>query len=144
MSDDTKFSLIKPTLNTTFHIDFDWWKNHDNNWRVHLYSCLCEEHQHSFSGAEEECCVDWVDPVTAEVLKVDGLQQVLITHCARLPEFITLQTTLVESVFRTLLANGNIPMNSIQLAETTGKSANTILQTLTGVRVYKGIRPVVS
>lgn len=144
MSDETKFSLIRPTLNTAFHIDFDWWKNHDNNWRVHLYSCLCEEHQKMYASTDEESYVDWIDPETAEVHSVDGLQKVLISHCARQAGFITLQTTLVESVFRTLLANGNAPMNSNQLAEATGKTANTILQTLTGMRVYKGIRPVSS
>jgi hypothetical protein len=52
------------------------------------------------------------------------------------------QTALVEAVFRTFLANGNSPLSSQQLAERLGRPANTILVTLSGARVYRGIRPI--
>jgi len=135
------FSLVKPTVNTPFYIDFDWWKQHDNNWRVFLLSCLCPEHQQAFSNLEGNITIDWVDAQTAEVQSVDGLQHVLITHCAKQPEFLTEHTTLVDAVFRALMANGNIPMAPVDLAAHTGKSAEMILRTLTGGQVYKGIRP---
>ena len=135
------FSLVKPTVNTPFYIDFDWWKQHDNNWRVFLLSCLCPEHQQAFSNLEGNITIDWVDAQTAEVQSVDGLQHVLITHCAKQPEFLTEHTTLVDAVFRALMANGNIPMAPVDLATHTGKSAEMILRTLTGGQVYKGIRP---
>jgi hypothetical protein len=135
------FSLVKPTVNTPFYIDFDWWKQHDNNWRVFLLSCLCPEHQLAFSNLEGNITIDWVDAQTAEVQSVDGLQHVLITHCAKQPEFLTEHTTLVDAVFRVLMANGNIPMAPVDLAAHTGKSAEMILRTLTGGQVYKGIRP---
>ena len=61
------FSLVKPNVNTPFYIDFDWWKKHDNNWRVLLLSCLCPDHQQSFSDLEGNISIDWVDPQTAEV-----------------------------------------------------------------------------
>jgi hypothetical protein len=135
------FSLVKPTIQTPFHIDFDWWKQHDNNWRVFLLSCLCLEHQQAFSDLEGNISIDWVDPQTAEVHSVDGLQHILITHCAKQSDFLTQYTTLVDAVFRVLLANGNIPMTPIDLASHTGKTADMILRTLTGGQVYKGIRP---
>lgn len=141
MNDGKRFSLIKPTVNTPFQIDFAWWRKHDNNWRVFLRSILCEEHQAAFADVNADEEIDWVDPETAEVQKVDGLQQVLILHCAKEQDFITDHMTLVDSVFRILLANGNRPMTPVELAERTGKSAQTILRTLASPRVYKGIRP---
>ena len=136
-----RFSLVKPTLQTHFHIDFGWWSTKDRNWRVDLHSFLCPEHQEAFSEMRDEEKVDWVDPETAEVQPVDGLQHVLISHCAKEPAFITEHTSVVEGVFRTFLANGNTPLTSVELAEHLGKPPETILRTLSGQRVYKGLRP---
>ena len=141
MAEVKRFSLVKPTLQTRFHIDFDWWSQHDRDWRVHLYSFLCSEHQDSFSDLRGDEQVDWVDPETAEVQQVDGLQNVLITHCAKEPGFIDERTAMVDAVFRIFLANGNTPMTPIELAERLGRPPETILRTLSGVRVYKGLRP---
>ncbi len=141
MSELTRHSLIKPTLQTPFCIDFEWWKSHDNNWRIHLQSCLCEEHRQAFEEMETIETIDWIDPETAEVHRVDGLQHILMSHCARQPDFINSFTTTVDAVFRAFLANGNLPLNATQLAEITEKPAQTILSTLSGRQVFKGIRP---
>ncbi|HVP21873.1 MAG TPA: hypothetical protein VMS73_08430 [Anaerolineaceae bacterium] len=141
MIEGKKFSLVKPTLDTPFHIDFDWWKQNDNNWRVYLHSYLCNEHQAAFSDYDEIGYIDWVDPDTAEVQRVDGLQHILMTHCARQPDFVTTNTSMVDAVFRIFLANGNAPLTPIELSKKTGKSSDTILRTLAGPVVYKGIRP---
>ena len=85
--------------------------------------------------------IDWVDPVTAEVKPVDGIQNALMTHCVKQPDFLTSQTALVEAVFRLFLTNGNNPMSSRDLGERLNRPAETILRTLAGARVYKGIRP---
>jgi len=76
------------------------------------------------------------------VRPVDGLQHALMTHCVRLPDFVGARTTLVESVFRTFLANGNAPLSAEDLATRLNRPADTILRTLTGPRVYRGIRPL--
>ena len=136
-----RLSLVKPTVDTQYHIDFNWWGQNDRNWRVYLRNYLCDEHQKSFSETETNEQVDWVDPDTAEVHSVDGLQHILITHCAKQELFITHQTTLVDSVFRLFLANGNTPLSSIELGEQLRRDANTILRTISGIRVYKGLRP---
>jgi hypothetical protein len=136
-----RFSLVKPTLNTHFHIDFDWWSQNDRDWRVYMQSLLCPEHQEVFADFTEDDMVDWVDPVTAEVQLVDGLQHVLITHCAREESFITQRTTMVDAVFRVFLANGNTPMSPSELGERLGRPPLIILKTLTGGRVYRGLRP---
>jgi hypothetical protein len=137
-----RFSLVKPTLQTRYHIDFDWWRQNDRNWRIDLLSFLCESHQEAFTDARDnESAVDWVDPETAEVQRVDGLQHVLISHCAKEPGFITEHTSLVEAVFRIFLANGNTPLSPFELSEQLNRPPETILRTLSGPRVYKGLRP---
>ena len=143
MSEVKRFSLVKPTLQTRFHIDFDWWSTHDQDWRVYLRSNLCPEHQKVFTARGIEEMVDWVDPETAEVQQVDGMQHVLITHCAKQPGFISEHTVLVDTAFRIFLANGNTPLSSLELARQLNKSPETILKTLSGIRVYKGIRPCI-
>lgn len=142
MSDSTRFSLIKPTLHTPFHIDFEWWKSHDQNLRVFLHSFLCPEHQAAFENMGNGVLIDWVDPQTAEVTQVDGLQQTLMVHCAKQPGFLSQTTSLVNAVFRVFLSNGNKPLSPLELAEIIGKPAEKILQTFSGPTVYQGIRPV--
>ena len=46
-------SLIKPSIKTPFHIDFDWWKQNERDWHVFLRSLLCTEHQEAFADVEE-------------------------------------------------------------------------------------------
>lgn len=140
--DSKRSSLVKPKLDTPFKIDFEWWMNHDRDWRVYLRSFLCDEHQEMFENLSNNETIDWVDPDTAEVSQVDGLQHVLITHCARQEDFLTSRMALVDSVFRVFLSNGNKPLNSEQLGEVLNRPATTILRTFSGARVYKGVRPV--
>jgi hypothetical protein len=142
MDEVRRFSLVKPTLNTPFQIDFDWWKQHDNNWRIFLYSLLCSQHQVIFADFDnDDTLIDWVDAETAEVRQVDGLQQALMDHCSRQPGFLSEHTTLVDAVFRVLVANGNKPMTPIELSAKLGRPADMILRTLSGPQVYRGIRP---
>jgi hypothetical protein len=82
-----------------------------------------------------------VDPVTAEVQRVDGLQHVLITHCAKREGFISPHTTLVDAIFRIFLASGNVPMTPLELAQQLGRPPDLILRVLTGERIYRGLRP---
>ena len=141
MVEGKRFSLVKPTVNTPFHVDFDWWKKNERDWHVYLRSLLCADHQEIFANVEEGEMIDWVDPATAEVKPVDGIQNALMTHCVKQPDFLTEQTAMVEAVFRLFLTNGNIPMTSQELGKRLNRSPETILRTLAGPRVYKGLRP---
>lgn len=141
MAEVKRFSLVKPTVDTPFHIDFAWWKKNERDWHVYLRSLLCADHQEAFADSEEGETIDWVDPVTAEVKLVEGVQNALMTHCVKQPDFLTSQTALVEAVFRLFLTNGNIPMSSGELGTRLKRPPETILRTLAGARVYKGIRP---
>jgi hypothetical protein len=134
--------LVRPTLSTKFHIDYEWWKRQDRELRVYLRSHLCPEHKAIFAGAEGVGTTDWIDADTAEVQRVDGVQQALRVHCATLPGYLTEHTSLVDAVFRVFLANGNHPLSPVELGERIKRPAATILRTLAGQRVYKGLRPI--
>ncbi|MBT3336722.1 MAG: hypothetical protein HN855_15900 [Anaerolineae bacterium] len=141
MSEKKAFSFIKPDLDTPFHIDFAWWQQNDRDWRVYLRSLMCAEHQEVFTNWQDDEMLDWVDPETAEVKVVDGFQHTLMMHCALAPDFLTAKTSLVESVFRLFLINGNQPKSARELSEELGRPEMTILKTLAGLRVYRGLRP---
>jgi len=137
-------SLIKPTLDTPFKIDFDWWQENDSNWRIFLLDFLCDDHRETFSEQDDTRMIDAIDPETAEVTQVDGLLYELTNHCAKQEGFMNTNLPLVGQIFRIFLANGNQALNANQLAEITGKAAKTILVTIGGHRVYKGIRPFIN
>ena len=137
-----KFSLVKPTVDTPFHIDFDWWQETDSNWRVFLYSFLCEKHQEDFADKSDSFKIDAVDPETAEVCPVDGLLHILMNHCAQMDDFIPNNLPLIGRIFRIFLANGNVPLSPQQLSELIDRPAKTILIIIGGHQVYKGIRPL--
>lgn len=142
MPEIRRFSLAKPTLQTKYHIDFDWWSQSDRDWRVYLLGLLCDEHQQAFKEIPDGEKVDFVDPQTAEIQQVDGVQHVLISHCAQQPGFLDPHTAMVDAVFRVFLSNGNTPLSSQELGDRLGRDPKTIMRTLSGVRVYRGLRPV--
>jgi hypothetical protein len=133
--------FLRPNLDTKFHIEYTWWDRADRDLEIYLRSHLCPEHQETFAELDASALVDNVDPETAEVTRVPGIQNVLITHCAQQPNYITRQTSLVNAVFRIFLANGNTPLTAREIAERLGRQPNMVLRTFTSPRVYKGIRP---
>ena len=135
---------IKPNLETKFHIDFDWCEREGRDLRVYLQSHLCSECKVVYTNHRGNVQVDWIDPDTAEVTQVDALWQSIRTHCSERPDFITESTPLTDAVFRVFLANGNKPLSAIELHEILNRyTPMTILRTLGGRQIYKGIRPVV-
>lgn len=133
-------SLVKPTLDTRFHIDYSWWDRSGDDLRVYLLSHLLPEQRDRLSQTEAGSMVDYIDPETGEVKQLDELG-LAIQQAATDPNFINPHTSLVDSVFRVFLANGNIPLSPRELADRTGRSAATILKTFSGSTVYRGIRP---
>ena len=134
---------LRPTLETKYHIDFDWWEKTDRDLDVYLRSHLCAEHQEAFTEIDASAMVDSVHPETAEVARVVGIQHTLISHCALQPDYLTPQTPLINAVFRIFLANGNMPLTPGEIGEKLDRPPQMILRTLSGSRVYKGIRPFI-
>ena len=135
-------SRVRPTLSTQFHIARDWWERTGRDLEVYLRDHLCLEHQRQYDESEPGAMVDHVDSGSGEVTLVNRFQHLLISHCSQQPDYVTPHMSLINAVFRIFLANGNLPQTPEQLAEQTGRSPQMILRTLSGPRIYKGIRPL--
>jgi len=140
---DKARQLVRPTLETKFHIDYQWWDRADREMEVYLIGQLCHEHQAVYANLDAKTMVDHVDAATGEVRRVPGIQHALIAHCAKQPGYVTPQTSLINAVFRIFLANGNTPLSASEIGQRLGRPPMTILRTLSSQRVYKGIRPYV-
>jgi len=135
----------KPTIDTKFHIDFEQWTKSNRNFRVILHSYLCPECQGTFSNYHKAQDIDWIDPETAAVRRVDGLWQALTSHCKLQPDYISSSTPLTSAIFRVFLANENAPLSPTEIYEILGrKDPQIILRLLTSSESYEGIRPVPS
>jgi hypothetical protein len=134
-------ALVKPTLNTPFHVEYGWWGRKGLDINVELRAHLCQEHREVFREHLDTEMIDWVDERTGEVMQVNGLQHVLKVHCSRQPGYINEQLSLVDAVFRVFLANGNVPLTCRELGSIIGHPPEKILRTVAGQRIYKGIRP---
>lgn len=136
-------ALIKPTLDTLYHIDYSWWERSEEDLRTYLLSHLSAEQRERLNAGQNDALIDFVDPETGEVTRVDELHFAL-QNAARQPDFITPHTSLVDGIFRVLIANNNRPTSSNELSSQLSRPAATILKMLSGNRVYKGIRPTSS
>jgi len=134
--------LVKPTLDTRFHIDYGWWERQNRDIDVEIRSHLCRVHRDAYGDRSIVDKIDWVNEKTGEVTQVNGLEHVLRVHCSKQPDYLHDRLTIVEAVLRVFLANGNEPLTCEQLGEILARPAEKILRTLSGRRVYKGIRPV--
>ena len=133
----------RPTVDTKFHIDYDWWQTSGRNFPLYLLEQLCDECKQRFASHRETETVDWVNPDTGEVIEADALMQCLKGMCAQKPDFIDPRVPLTAAVFRVFLINDNTPLSSQELHEIiTWKLPETILSTLSGRTTYLGIRPV--
>ncbi len=133
----------RPSLETRFSIDRDWWKTSNKDLRVAVRGQLCSDCQARFPDHRNLEAVDWVDPDTAEVVRADALLQTLRGDCATKPEFVSASNGLVTNIFRIFLLNGNQPQTPVELAKhMPWTNAATILRTLTSGPVYMGLRPV--
>jgi hypothetical protein len=132
----------RPTLDTKFHIDYEWWQTSGRNFRLYLLEQLCDECKQRFATHRETETVDWVNPDTGEVTEADALMQCLKSMCAEKADFIDPRVPLTAAVFRIFLVNDNTPQSSRELHDIiTWKMPETILSTLSGRTTYLGIRP---
>ena len=137
----THEALVRPNLDTPFHIDYEWWDRADRDLNVFLRGQLCPGHQKQAMELDRDEIVDFVDREAGEVSQVDRVRYLLASHCALEPEYLTPQTSLVNAVFRVFLANGNEPLSAKDLGQMLERQERMILRTFSGPRIYKGIRP---
>jgi hypothetical protein len=135
--------LAKPGVDTRFHIDFDWWEREGRDFRIDVTKHLLPEYVDSFTGINSGEMIDLVDAETGAVTQVDTAQYTLRTKVKPVDPFLNAHTSLVDAVFHLLLVNGNRPMSPNELSALLNRPAQTILRTLAGRVVYKGLRPIV-
>ena len=134
--------ISKPGVESRFHIDFDWWEREGRDFRVDVARHLRPEAAHAFANAQSNEKIDLIDGETAEVTLVDKAQYLLREQVRPTHEFVSEHTSMVDAVFHILLANGNRPMTPNELSVLLNRPAVTILRTLGGKVVYKGLRPI--
>jgi hypothetical protein len=138
-----KLARFRPTVDTKFHIDYDWWEQSGKNFRIYLRDQLCEECRERFANYQNTEDVDWIDPDTGEVRRTDALRECLRTRCANDPNYINERLPLASACFRVFLANSNTPLSPSELNQLLPwRSPESILNTLAGGQVYFGLRPL--
>lgn len=132
--------LLRPTEDTKYHIDYTWWDRSHDDLRGYLLTHLPQDQRDAFRQIDANQVIDHIDPDTGEVFRMDALQ-LAIQNAAKAPDFINQHTSVVDGIFRVFLANHNTPLSPNELASRVSRPASTILRTLSGARVYNGIRP---
>lgn len=135
--------VAKPTIETPFHIDMEWWQEQGRDIRTELWSHLCSECRLNFASYKDTELIDWVDPDTGEVSRVDGLWHSLRTCCAEKPGFVASDVSLATAVFRLFLTNDNRPLTAVEIWQRLARrDPETILRILVSGQNYYGIRPL--
>jgi len=144
MSNPPKLSrMIRPTTDTPFHIDYEWWTKDGRDLRTYLLSQIPGEMRDAYAGLDENTLIDTVDASTGEVKQQDSLLVSIRSVARQQTDFISSHTSIIDAVFRTFLMNDNRPLTVRELSHMLNRDASLILKTLSGGQVYKGIRPVV-
>src|SRR5512139_208266 len=113
-------ALVKPTVDTPFHVDFGWWERANMDLGVELRSHLCSMHREVYNAFTDAERIDWVDERSGEVTQVNGLQHVLRIHCSKQPDYIHNELSIVDAVLRVFLANGNKALSCRELSAIIG------------------------
>jgi len=121
-------------------VDYSWWDESNLDLKTYLFNRLNIGEDVELDTNVEE--IDLVDASTGEVRRVDGFQYMIQSYFNQLPEDFMARTSLVDAAFCLLLANANQPMTGRELAERLQRPIDVVIRTLSGPRIYQGIRPV--
>ena len=135
--------IIKPTTETPFHIDFEWWQQDGRDLRAYLLSQIPPDLRDAYAELEGDALVDFVNPDTGEVKQEDGLLLRVRKIARQRADFVGQHTSIIDAIFRTFLINDNQPLSAFELSRRINRDARLILRTLSGAQVYKGLRPYV-
>jgi hypothetical protein len=123
------------TTKSKFQIDVGYWEKEGRNFRQEVYDALCAECKRMYS-LEEQREVDHIDPVTAEVTRMDVLLDCASDTCTNDAEFINPKMPLTRSIFRAFIASGNTPQSAEDIFARIKKgSPQVILKELISVQM---------
>jgi hypothetical protein len=106
--------VARLSTKSKFQIDVGYWEKQGRDFRQEVYDSLCEECNNSFS-LDEPRKVDHVDSVTGQVIQMDVLLDCASEICANSPDFVNPRMPLTRSIFRALLAGGNLPQSAEEI-----------------------------
>jgi hypothetical protein len=118
-------------------IDLDWYGPNIRNFHILIEDCLCPD-------CRRRLGVEGGEVSAAEIISNIG------ECCSKLPGFITGDMPILESIFRSFLANGNQPLSLEELGRElsewrggdTYRTSSEILSRLLKNERYYGIRRV--
>jgi hypothetical protein len=131
---------VRADVNTPFRIDLQWWERRGRNLERFLVEILGEE---SSNGDGEDGRLDYIDPETAEVYRMDATWARVLIDRAHRPDYITSATPLTNALLRALIENRNQPMSAVDLHRRINRSTpQMLLRVLQTARNQYGITPV--
>jgi hypothetical protein len=134
--------IFRPTEQTLFHIDYEWFDQKGQDVNVLIDKCLTPDQIAQLGESRHSNPVDVIDDQTGEVRREDAVLRLLRSEYAKDPNFITRRTPVFEAAFRIFLVNNNQPLTSIELAKLMSRRPSEVLTQLSGRVVYNGIKPV--
>jgi hypothetical protein len=137
------FKLLRPTTTTPFHIDWSWFERNGLDVQSLIRNQLSEKSAQMLADGEPVEEVDYVDPETGEVFRIDSLRETILAESRWEPDFINDSLPLMQGIFRLFLAENNRPLTATQIAQRLGRhDPNAILRVLTASGVQNGVVPV--
>lgn len=137
------FGGLRPTIDTLFHIDWSWFERNQFNAEQVIRNQLSEKVAKRFPEGTEVATLDYIDPETGEVSRVDAMREAIMAECQWEPDYISPDLPLIQNVLRIFLANNNQPLNSVQLAQRLGRmDGESVLRLLISGIVPMGVVPL--
>ena len=120
-----------------WHIDVDWLEQNNRSFSSLAERCLCSDCKKRFRNEQIK-------------LSVEELFTNIRNCCSGTTSYVSSTTPIMESAFRLLLANGNQPLDLIEMGRQlsdwrgidTYRTSVDVLSRLLSKDMYYGIRPV--
>lgn len=127
--------VARLTTKSKFQIDVSYWEKQGRDFRGELYDALCDECKGLYAP-EDRRMVDHVHPETGEVIRMDVLLDCASDVCAENTDYIDPRMPLTRSIFRALIAAGNLPQSPEEIYTRIKKgSPQVILKELLSVQM---------
>jgi hypothetical protein len=135
--------IARPTPDTRFHVDWSWFERNNLNTEKVIRDQLTHKVAARFPFGEEVPLVDYVNPETGEVVRIDALREAIMSECQFEPHYLTGDIPLIQAVLRVFLANNNQPLTVHEIAQRLERhDPDPILRVLTSGGVQMGIVPI--
>lgn len=137
------FKRLRPTSATRFHIDWSWFERNGLDVQSLIRNQLSDASLKKLADGDAVEEVDYIDPATGEVSRMDTLRETIIAESRWEPDFINASLPLMQGIFRVFLAENNRPLTAVELAQRLNRhDSDAILRVLTATGVQNGVVPV--